>query len=368
MARSLTCSTPARKRARPVRRRRLASLAVLLVAIASHAPAQVIDLSWQFPDGDIYAGQTFPLTLEVTATVEGDGGFVQLFPQPLGLPLQVEAFAAITGLVLAPGFDQGDSSLVLDGEIVRTQAQPGGPGVTRHRITRLAQARREGPVALPEVAATYATCSGFRQDLVRGSVPVDRMERVARGASRTIEILPLPEADQPVDFEGAVGPFTITCSVAPNSAQVGDTLRLTVDVLGGPLPEDQGLPRLELVEGLRQVGTRRETAVGALGTRITFDLTATSTAPMWTPTPTLVVFDPTATPPAYDRLSGAALPIAIRARQGVASEPAAGPAGDGEEPARKPRLVWTPAVAAFIVLFAAISTLRRRRGHGGGHP
>jgi hypothetical protein len=364
----------------PTRPRRWCPLALAVgAATAAALPvhAQEVALRWELPAGDIYQGQTFPLTLEVTATAPPQGGFVQLFPQPLGLPVQIEGFGAIEQLELVPRADTGDCSVVLDGELARAQDLDPDPSVTRLRLSCLARPRRSGPAALPAITARYAVTSAFRDDLVRGSVPVDRTEGSARGDAVTLDVLPLPEADQPIDFEGAVGSLALEVSVTPNRVMVGETLQLAVACLGGSLNDGRAEPRLEAVEGLRVVGRRSERIWEGqrVGRTFWYDLEATSTAAIATPAVRLVTFDPVADPPAYRILKGAPLPVAIRPAPGSAapSPPSAHgtPAADGDtapEPTGKPRLIWTPAVLGFIVLLAVTSTLRRRRQAPGGHP
>ncbi len=338
-------------------------LALAVGLAAASAPplhAQEVELRWELPPGDIYQGQTFPLTLVVTATAPAEGGFVQLFPQPLGLPVQIEGFGAVDQLDLVPLDGAGDCSVVLDGELVKAEDLDPDPTVTRLRLTRLARTRRSGTAALPEITARFATTSAFREDLVRGSVPVDRSEGDARGDGATLPVLPLPEEGQPIGFEGAVGAMELEVSVAPNRVRVGETLRLRVSLLGGSLNSGRAEPRLEAVRGLRVVGERSEGIWGGqrVGRTFWYDLEATSTAPTATPEVTLVTFDPELEPPAYRTLRGAPLPVAIRPAEG--SPPASTDTGAEDAPG-KPRLLWTPAVMGFIVLLAVTSTLRRRR-------
>ncbi len=432
MARPPRSQFPAARAWRPSLALASAVSTALVVAFGAPAHAQEVRLRWVLPAGDLYQGQTFALGLEVTATAPDEGGFVQLFPQPLGLPIQLEALGALEAMeqlelfplkgpsppqgrggapAPAEGLDQGIQnngrarSVVLDGELVQALDLDPDAAVTQLRLTRLARARRAGPLRLPESVGRYAISSAFREDLVRGSVPVDREERTVRGASLTVDVLPLPERGQPVDFEGAVGAMTLEVSVEPNRARVGETLQLQVTVLGGSLNEGRAEPRLAPVEGLRLIGTRsaRVQAAGRPGRTFRYDLEATSTAPTATPAVTLVTFDPSTNPPGYRTLSASPQPLAIRpglpaaptpgepmggpARPSAGSpagssagSPAGSPAGSStaaavpsplpprsegpEERQRETRLVWTPAVLIFIFVLAAVSTRRRRRSGG----
>ena len=125
------------------------ALAPAAGALNPAAGAQEVRLEWSPPNGDVYAGQTFDLTLEVTVTRPAEGGLVQLFPQALGLPVQLEAFAGVEGLELLPGADSGEVSLVLDGEVSRADDLDPREDVTRVRLTRRARARRPGAHRCP---------------------------------------------------------------------------------------------------------------------------------------------------------------------------------------------------------------------------
>ena len=384
-----------RRATRPARRRHArpwrlpAAVLALSGALGPSAGAQEVRLEWSPPNGDVYAGQTFDLTLEVTVTRPAEGGLVQLFPQALGLPVQLEAFAGVEGLELLPGADGGEVSLVLDGEVSRADDLDPRDDVTRVRLTRRARARRPGAHPLPEPVGRFAVSSGFRPDLVRGEVPVDREDRVARGAAGRVEVLPLPEAGQPIEFDGAVGALEASVSLDRNRAVVGETLQLEVRFEGAWLEESGPEPRLAPVDGLEVQGRRSAPLAepGREGRVYRYDLRVTSDEPDATPEVRITAFDPGASPPAYVVVRAPGLPIAVRRPAGApaasngsaqgaeGAPPSAGgtvatPAeaeGEDEEDG-KPRLIWTPAVLAFIVLLAAITSLRSRRAGGGGPP
>ena len=345
------------------------------------AAAQSLDLAWVLPERSLYAGETFELTLEVTYEAPEEGGLVQLFPQALGLPVQLEAFGSVSGLDVLPaplgdagpagdGAPEGDgTSLVLDGEVVRApDLDPSAP-TTRLRITRAARARRPGTIRLPELVGRYAVSSGFRSDLVRGDVPIDREDRLSRGAPRDLAVLPLPDSRAPIDYGGAVGPLVATGRLDRNRAVVGDTLRLEVEFTGGWLNDGKARPTLAPVEGLELTGSTTGSLEGSggAGRSFRFDLLVTSSAPVATPAVTLTTFDPTADPPGFREAALAPLPISVRAPSREAVEPAPEPQ-DGAPAEGKPPLVWTPAVLAFMVLLAAVMLRRQRRDGGGGPP
>ena len=58
----------------------------------------------------------------------------------------------------------------------------------------------------------------------------------------TVETLPLPEANRPADFTGAVGNFTMTATIGPTNLTVGDPITVRVQISGSGAMDAVTLP------------------------------------------------------------------------------------------------------------------------------
>jgi hypothetical protein len=65
-----------------------------------------------------------------------------------------------------------------------------------------------------------------------------------------LEVLPLPEAGKPPQFNGLVGRYTISASATPTKVNVGDPITLTIQVGGNPYLKPVPWPALEQVPEL----------------------------------------------------------------------------------------------------------------------
>lgn len=348
---------------------------------------EVVSIEWSTVPETIYAGQTFDLSFDVL--VLESAGLLQLFPQVLDLPLQIEAFGRVDRIGLAPpatvtSDDQTATSagaiaratVVVDGDVVTAVGpfalEGDADGIRRYRVTRQAHVYRAGLIELAAPTARYATATAFREDLVRGRVPVDRSEQTARGAATSLEVISLPRDGCPVTYDGAVGTFELSLAVEPRAARVGDTVRLSVHVAGATPMHGVPAPRVDAGDDVDILGTSRRAEDD--GTTFVFELAFRTTTPTETPAVTLTAFDPDADPPGYFIHTVPALPVAIRAPapetsprmgQGTASttsppDPGNGSVDEPDEDSR-PKLIWTPLVLGGILSLAFLSRLRRRR-------
>lgn len=372
---------------------RTALVGALAVPVGAGAPlpaqdrplaTDVLRVQWVVPAAPVYAGQTFELSLDVL--LEGDvegAGLLQLFPQPVELPVQVDGFARVERLQLAPWpDDEAAARVVVDGDVAPADGPftvEGDPdGVVRYRITRLAQLLRSGAVELPAPTARYAIATEFRDDFVQGRVPVDRIERNARGSAATLEALGLPERGRPLTFDGAVGRFELLAAVEPRSAAVGETLSLRVLVVGATPFHAVPAPQVDAGDWVDILGVTRKDVEG--GTEFTYDLVARSIEVKEMPPVTLTAFDPEADPPDYVKHTAPELavsispaftaetfaPVAGRGNTTSGSGPGgsdgfggSGDAGPGEAEEGK-KLLWTPLVLGMILSLAFLSVVRRR--------
>ncbi|MEM9380554.1 MAG: hypothetical protein AAGB93_11445 [Planctomycetota bacterium] len=380
----------------PAPRRTRAALAGLLTAFVGGGtplPAQdrplapdTIRIEWAPPEAPVYAGQTFDLRLDVLVAGGVDGaGLLQLFPQPMELPLQVEGYARVDRIETAPwpASDPTAPNLVVDGAVAAAEGPftfAGDPeGVVRYRVSRSVRVPRSGRIDLASPTARYAVATAFRDDFVQGRVPVDRIERTARGAAAALDVLPLPEEGRPMSFDGAIGRFELVAAVEPRTAEVGESLSLRVLVVGATPQHAVPSPQVDSAGRVDVLGMARRDVDG--GTEFTFDVVARSTDVLAMPPISLTVFDPTADPPAYAVLTAPELPVSIRpaappanAAPGDASGDGGGGAAlapeasgqDGGEDDDGGRLLWTPLVLGMILSLAFLSVVRRRMLTGGG--
>jgi hypothetical protein len=83
---------------------------------------------------------------------------------------------------------------------------------------------REGRIAIPPALLEYT---------VPPAEYYGKAERVrVNGEARTLDVQPLPDEGRPNDFSGAVGEVTISVTVDPLAARVGDAMTVTVRVEG----------------------------------------------------------------------------------------------------------------------------------------
>ena len=105
-----------------------------------------------------------------------------------------------------------------------------------------------GPIELVYEYPVRLERSGFGL-LERLSIARSRVIR-SRPKSPSVEIKPIPTAGRPADFNGAIGPHTITARATPTEVPVGDPITLSLTLRGtGPL-DRLSAPRLDRVEAL----------------------------------------------------------------------------------------------------------------------
>lgn len=339
--------------------------------VALSAPLEV-SLAWVLPDRAVYAGETIPLSLGITVPEAWlDGNLLQLFPQPLDLPLQVRGFEGLGSGRLTPVERQDDGatqSVVVDGTIshaVGPVISEGTNGrVASFTVRRWFKVQRPGTIQLPGAGAHYAYAESFRDDFVQGRVPVDRQTADAAGTAQALEVLAPPEDGRPFEFTGVVGPYHLTAQRAQSSVRVGEAVKVILRMRasdGRPHPTIE--PRdIQVEESSVFVELGRTATTSEGETTIDISFGARSAGFHELPAASLTVFDPTLSPPAY-RVARAPGPgVQVRPAEG-ASESAVPPAGSSpsipaEEPNPKP--YWTMAVGAFVFALAVASVIRRR--------
>ena len=153
--------------------------------------------------------------------------------------------------------------------VVEEWAQPTGSSQgTGQDLRNLVSYSSRGYISRP---GTYALPS--IQQLVNIGVPTAgifqsiRAEQYAiTSESPQVVVSPLP-APAPADFNGAVGTFSLTSKVVPETASVGEPVTWTLELVGtGNWPEISGLPQREASRSFRivQPQASRTTAEGKL--------------------------------------------------------------------------------------------------------
>ncbi len=209
--------------------------------------------------------------------------------------------------VSAPGFTVGK-----DVQGQRSRAHVGDADYTIIPVNMIFTAAKAGTLTLGPPTCTL--------DLLFG--PVDFFGRATRsqhltltGDAVTVESVPLPAGNKPPGFNGAVGAFSLSETVAPTNIAVGDPITVTVQISGRgavnalTLPDQTGWQQFKLYPPTSDYQSGDQLDLS--GTK-TFKLTAVpeSTDVRELPPFTFSYFDPDLN--AYRTLNWPAVPLIVR--------------------------------------------------------
>ena len=174
---------------------------------------------------------------------------------------------------------------------------------------------------------------------------------------------PLPSG-APAGFDGAVGQFALTASMAPTTVEVGDAVELAVEVRGSGNLVLLDPPQLEVPSGV--IGYEPETTTQIERTDTGVESTATYTytfvvrqpGTVTLPPVTFSYFDPAAE--AYETLEQALSPITVREPTQPTITQAPPPADRPEETTERAFPLWT-ALATLLAAIAGLWAWRRRQ-------
>lgn len=363
-----------------------AHLALLLGSLplplpASSCPfaqeAPPVTLEWSTEPRSPYAGQTFDLTLKIRVEASSDGSeLVQMFPVALDLPLQIDDVSELAGAALGDSNGMG-STTVIDGQVVALRdsmparddgspaAEPADAGARVFEYTRRARVDHAGTWMLPPPSARATVARSFRDDFIRGRVPVDPESSTYRGQALEVQVLPLPEVGRPVEHEGVVGSFDLAASIPNAVVRAGETVPLTVQVLGAGALDPFAVPDLGAKGAPVRILSQRRGDTKA-GVSLEYELRWDGPGLFRTPTVSLSLFDPGMVPPGYR--TALAEPIAVEVLPGTpatSGSEIAAPPGNPDvpgTPAPGPppaRLFWTPLLLLGILGLAFASVVRR---------
>jgi len=302
------------------------ALAALLLPQSGQPERAFVELVPQLRT--VYVEQPIRLTIRVGVEREYlRQNLLQLFTRPLDVPLQLE-LASEAGLpgTLPLELDEDSSgqsalvphpSFVLGEEIVRAarsreETRAGRPWVVLE-IERALLPLAPGRLEIPGPILHFAFATRFEQDLVSGSVPLDRSTAVVQGAALVLEIAPWPSEGRPPGFINAVGQFTLAAQAEPCELDVGAPLKLVLTIAGTGNLERLEAPRLDSFAGLHLRG-KTEAQHGNVRT-LTCELVAESPRTREIPAIALDYFDPDAR--AYRRASTQPIALRVAAREPV---------------------------------------------------
>ncbi len=236
----------------------------------------------------------------------------------------------------------------------------------RYSLTRRLIASRPGELRFPQSTFEFS-------ELVsrgRGFEPDRRREFYANLEGFTIDVLPIPEKDRPLEWTGAVGMLKADRRVDVRDVDAGGSLELELAWTGEANVEFFELPdleRLDAFEGFQVLGVTSEH--DALTRRATYDLvplthelTEIPSVPLWT-------FDPESE--RFKRIETEPVPIRVRPVEGI--ELPSGPAEEvfdirdvkshpldaGSAPAPAGKTVWWTLLGVVAGWFLLRKAVRR---------
>lgn len=133
----------------------------------------------------------------------------------------------------------------------------------------------------------------------------------AYGKPVRLEVLPIPEQGRPTPFYGAVGRFAVEAAVDRDSAQVGDSIKLTLTVRGKGNLEFLRVPPLDALDGFHKLG-QAEARRDAEKVVVTYDLAPLSTAVQAVPPIAWNYFDTTPGVEAFVQTATKPIPLQVR--------------------------------------------------------
>ena len=220
-------------------------LLALLAVLAAPASAEEVPpeahafLEIVTPRGRVFVGEAFTLTLRLGIDrAYFDEHAVELFRRPLDLPVQVEApwLATPPGArALDEAGREGGVRLALGGREVRgvrlTDVARDGRAFEVVEVSRRCLAEAEGTYPL-DATLRFAHAARFEEDFLGGRVAVDRRDVRVVAPTFALRVEPLPGAGRPALFDGAVGRYAVTASLAPASSGPAGNLALTLVIEG----------------------------------------------------------------------------------------------------------------------------------------
>jgi len=304
---------------------------------------------------------------------------VQLFPQHLDVPVELRApwLQGQEGLrvVTAPepveagSPGRGAAQLVLNDQIVqaerREEAGADGASITVLDLSCVLRATEPGLLALQGTRLRYAHASRFAVDFFGDRVPEDRSDAEAAPDAVEFEVLPLPDANRPPDFSGAVGSLRVSATAEPRTLAAGDSLQLRVTIEGEGNLHDFAAPPMPALQGFAVVGMldRREDDRRVF----VYDVVLENPSQAELPALPFSFFDPG--PPAdYRTIHTAAIPLAVSGQPERTSDsrlhdlmPVLGDSGAATQTVLHPAVIALALAAPWLLAIWILRGTRRLR-------
>jgi hypothetical protein len=214
------------------------------VAVESVPTTDEMKLRLVLPDRPVFIGETVPVKLEWLFRPEPES---QSFSVPLA---SLDAFTI--GAPPAPPRSRNVLSLAVGAkdldvpyELDRTTAD--GREYNRLTVTLFAAPKQPGTLTIPPASVVAALRVG-RPDFFGNAAT--RLFRAA-DVSRTLEVRPLPQADRPATFAGAVGEqFSIAVRTSRSVVSLGEPVELAITIKSDQRLEALALGKLDGPERL----------------------------------------------------------------------------------------------------------------------
>jgi hypothetical protein len=291
---------------------------------------------------------------------------VAMFQQTLDVPVQVQWPSEIEGALLLGAVELGlddTRTFALDGEVARAlfsaRHTRNGREFSLLELERSFLPQRAGVLVFQPPLVRFAYATQFREDFVHGRVALDQGEALISGEAREVTIDALPSAGRPAEFEGAVGRFEISATVARTDLEVGQPFDLELTITGDGNLGHFPAPSLHRLTDLRLFGTVERPE--PLARTITYSLAASSARLREIPALPFAYFDPT--PPAgYTTLWTKPIPVRVSPAR-ADPQPGFGATSPGLVSGDTALIVAAVLALAFVVVSGVIAVwiVRRRR-------
>lgn len=227
---------------------------------------------------------------------------VQLFAQPLDVPLQIDASWWEGTSALSPhahaarraGVPRPLARCAVGSRIVearRMDDRVSERGTFRvFELERAFVAEHSGRFVLEAPLVRFAFATRFREDLIGGRVPENRVDAFVRGSAFELRVKQVPNAGRPIEAAGAVGRFEISAAAAVESVEVGEPFELEVVISGTGALDRFPAPRPEPLDGFRIVKTTDHVEEGRRV--VVHELAALDTSATSVPSVAFGFFDP----------------------------------------------------------------------------